>query len=346
MDEGNVRRWAHIDQILGASSARYFGAGFRQVNHGIHDIQVDIGASTASAAIDVQYPKEWSKKRSRQLEPHLSTLDTMTVAAGLTEIYLRHAYSLADGEVARCWIRRAVMRASAAPTTGLTRVPASVTLRRSEPSEASLCGHLSHFTCMIGSMGIDLVLDHPSGTQGSGVVPYERLEDVLGASQHRHYAGIYKSTGIDLTNVVTHSIEHAVATMTLAPVHERADVSGLSASYEPFVSMMHALVAAAQMSQVLLYQYDQISRESSNNMWLRKLSMEMQRATPIEGPFEIKTSITKTTVLPMKATRWRSANFVTSFPGIQMEYNLAHELTPVGVPAPLASATVTEETAP
>lgn len=343
MNERNVRPWAHIDQILGAASTRYFGAGFRQVNHSINDIRVDTVAGTATASIDVHYPTEWSKKKSRQLEPHLSTLDTMTVAAGLTEIFLRQAYTLADGEMARSWIRRAVMRASTAPTTGLTDVPASVKLTESEPSANSLCGNLSSFTCTIGSMGIDLLLDHPGGARGSRPVSYEQLEHALGESGRRHYAGIYKSTSIELTNVVAHSVEQASATMTLTPAHERADVRGLSASYEPFVSMMHALVAAAQTSQVLLYQYDQISRESSNNMWLRKLTMEMPEPAHISAPFEIKTSITKTSVLPMKSTRWRSANFVTSFPGIQMEYNLAHELIPVAAATP--SATIQEEAA-
>jgi hypothetical protein len=251
----------------------------------------------------------------------------MTVAAELADLYLRHAYGLEDADASRSWIRRAVMKASSTPTTDLGRVPASIEVERTEASPEAMCGTLSHLACVAGSMAVDLIVDHPVVEARNRSAAYDQMDDALGSADRRHYTSGYKSTAIDLSEVSSDAVDHASATMTLQPSTRREAASGLSADYEPFASMMYALTAAAQMSQVVLYGYDQLSRETSNNMWLRRLSMEMPRPVRIERPFLIQTALTKTSVLPMKASRWRSASFSTSFPGIQMEYNLAHELT-------------------
>jgi len=337
-----IRR-PHIDEILGDSATRYFGAGFRQVRHRLYDVRVDVRNRSANLVVEVQYPSAWSKKRNRELQPHLSTIDAMTVAADLAELYLRQAYGLSAADAARCWIRRSVMKASATPTTDLAHVSASTTLERTEASADAICGHFSQLKCVIGSMNVELVVDHPIVEATNHSASYAQIDDALGPAACRHYAEGHKGTFIDLSDIVADAPDRAAATMILQPSPAPGAPDGLSASYEPFVSMMHALVAAAQMSQVVLYQFDQITRETSNNMWLRRLAMEMHRPTTIDRPLLIQTWITKTNVLPMKASQWRSANFVTSFPGIQMDYNLAHELTSTTSASTSAPAT-TERT--
>jgi hypothetical protein len=276
---------------------------------------------------EVKYPTEWSKKRNRELQPHLSTLDSMTVATDLSDIYLRHAFGI-DAQAAQvCWVRRAVIKASSTPTTDLHRVPVSLALLGTEASSDGFGGHASRLACSAGSMTVELVVNHPIGKEGSRAAMYADIDDALGSAEQRHYVTSYKQAGLTLTDIVAEREDCAAATMTLS-APKNGPVLGLSARYEPFVSMMYALISAAQMSQVVLYQCDHITRETSNNMWLRRLAMEMERPVPIDGPFLIQTGITRTTVLSMKGSRWRSANFTTEFPGLRMEYNLAHELAP------------------
>jgi hypothetical protein len=327
-----------IDDFLGDSSTRYFGAGFRHVSHRIHDVRVDSAARAATALVDVRYPTAWSRKRNRELQPHLSSIDALTVAADLADLHLRCAYGFDANGAARCWLRGCVLKAASTPTTDLRRVPVSSSLERTDADPDSLCGHVSHLTCRVGSIAVDLVVDHPVVEPGSGTVTFAHIDEALGRGDCRHYGEGYKRVSIRIGDIRSDEAGRIDAEIDFRPSGVWLP-DGLSADYEPFMSMAHAIVGGAQLAQVVLYKYDQITRERSNNLWMRKIAMRMPKPVALDGPFRGQTWITKTNIIPMKSAQWRSASFVLTFPGLEVDYNLAHELLPsAGMVAPAPRA--------
>ncbi|HEY2514192.1 MAG TPA: AvrD family protein [Polyangiaceae bacterium] len=320
----------NIDVFLGEASGRYFGAGFRQVGHQLRDVRVDGAARSASARLDVRYPAEWSKKRNRELVPHLSSIDALTAAANLADVFLRDALGLGAEEIARCWVGDCLLKAAATPTTDLERVPVTLSLEQTEARSDALGGQRSRFACRVGAITVELLVDHPAGQRSEAAAERGEIEEALGPAERRHYGEAYKYMGVEITDVDARTRGRVDAELTLEPIRPWRAV-GLSAAYEPFLSMVHVIVGGAQLAQVVLYEYDRITREGSNNLWMRRIAMHMPRPTPLVAPFRGQTWITKASIIPMKASQWRSANFELTFPGLKVEYSLAHELASRGV---------------
>ncbi len=232
-----VSRFSSIDEILGDSRTRFFGAGFRLVRHEVVDVDVDPLGKTARASARIEYPAAWSTKKSRELQPHLSTLDAATIGAQLCEAYVRTANAI-EGEAAdRMWLARTTLRPSNTPTTDLTAVPASCTLVNTESAPDSLCGHLSSFTAQVGSIGLAFVVDHPIGAVGDAAAHWADIAEILGPAEERYFGSAYMATQVVLSDIeFDESGERVRALLDLEDPPERPTLRGMGASYFPFVS--------------------------------------------------------------------------------------------------------------
>jgi hypothetical protein len=157
-------RFDSIDDCLGPATGRFFGDGFRRVVHRIADITVrpgDNGRGRVDAKAGLRYPPDWSTKSTDvTLRPHLSSVDALLIAVRLGEMYLTHTHGLDRSQRRRMWLRRCTMKTPSAPQEDLSEfdVEAVNVDRRAEPN--SLCGHVSVFECVIGTLKLTCEIEH------------------------------------------------------------------------------------------------------------------------------------------------------------------------------------------
>src|SRR5262245_45025114 len=110
-----IERYESVDDVLGTAETRYFGSGYRSVEHRVFDVLLDTRSCAAAAYAEVIYPASWSKKPNQELTPHLSSIDGFVIATQLMEAYLREAFGLDDDSVRDCWIRKCSVKSGPTP---------------------------------------------------------------------------------------------------------------------------------------------------------------------------------------------------------------------------------------
>lgn len=296
-----LSRFSSIDELLGESRTRFFGAGFRLVQHDITDVEVSPRERTTAAKARIDYPASWSTKKSRELQPHLSTLDAFIIGAQLCETHLRTAYGIDGDAIDRVWVSRTTLKPSNTPTLDLTSVPASCTLVRTEAISDSLCGHLSSFTAQVGSIALEFVLDHPIGTPSESPARWSNLGELLGPAESRYYGSAYT-----LTQLVLRDIEFDVSgerVRSLLDLYDPLDMPrlrGMSSAYFPFLSLTNIIVGLAQLAQSLMYRYDNIQRDASHNLWMRRVALHSAEPVAVRRGLRAETWSTKMSLLPLK----------------------------------------------
>jgi hypothetical protein len=319
-----------IDDVLGDESRRYFGTGYRKVNHRIRDVCIDTGEKRATATAEISYPIEWSLKKQGELRPHLSSVDAVVLSEQLGEAYVREAYGLDDAMAARMWLRRCILKAGATPTLELDAIPLKVNVVETVVAPDSDGGYRTRFTSQIGSMAVDFSLDHPIA-QANPVLKRTcaDIEELLGSAAERFFGQGYKAGHLRIKDVEVNGAQQRVSAKVESMYPPACHVTrGAGATFYPFLTCIEAIVSIAQLAQVALYAQDEISRDRSHTLWMRRVAITS--LLPVGGPelFDIGTWMIKSAILPFGGQRWRVGTFGVTFPGVGMDadYSVAHQL--------------------
>jgi hypothetical protein len=340
----HVERYRSVDDVLGDAGVRFFGNGYRQVYQRVLDVRIDTPSRSATAVAEVIYPNSWSTKQERELTPHLSSIDSFVIAAQIVEAYVREAYGVDDVTSRRCWLRHCTIRSGPAPTLELNVIPVHMLLTKTAPDATTICGYLSEFKLKVGTISVDLELDHPVFVERQVRTIFSDVDACLGAQQRRYYGCGYKATSIGVSDLVLNRpADRAHAQFSLG-FAANSSPAGLSGSYFPFISIVDALVGTAQLTQAVLYRQDNLTRASSGNMWMRRISVNVPRPMEPAPSFDVETWIHQANVVPIGDQRWRTAKFKVKYPSLEAgEYSVAHQLPDATGPkqqASLSSAVV------
>lgn len=332
MDEHVSNRfYDSVDEILGDPATRYFGSGYRNVQQHVFDVQIGATSSRASATARVTYPDSWSTKTNHELVPHLSSIDGFVIATELLEAYLREAYALDDAGIQDCWIQHCTIKSGQTPTLDLERVPVGLQCTSTRADAGAMFGRYSEFTLKVGSLGLDLVIDHPVGTdtnERKSRTSFKAVDELLGEMAQRYYGGGFKTTHVAVRHLELSPFVDGASAKVHVTHAPQLVTRGLSGNYQPFISIPDALVATAQLAQVVLYRRDNLTRATSRNMWMRKISVTIPRPASLatDTTFEVKTWVAQASILPIGHSHWRAAKFKVTLPSMNSEFSLAHEL--------------------
>jgi hypothetical protein len=318
--------FGNVDEILGDAKARYFGGGYRDVNQRVLEVELDTEQRSATALARVTYPVAWSTKANRELVPHLSSIDAIIIAMEITETYLREAYGLDDFSARDCWVRRCSVRSGPTPTLQLNQIPVTLRLVATRPDTETMCGYASDLKVRVGLLTVELSVDHPLFVERRVHMSFSDVDWCLGAHQDRYYAGGYKHTRVGVSDVVLNRpVDRARALFSLDYASDSTH-GGLSGGYFPFISITDAVVGTAQLAQAVLYRQDNLTRASSRNLWMRKISITIPRPAAPQPKFDVETWISHANVVPIAGQRWRTAKFQVRMPSLTAEYSVAHAL--------------------
>lgn len=305
-----------IDEFLGPASGRYFGAGYRRVEQRLAALRISGDLVTAQATL--AYPGDWSRKASKALRPHLSTVDALVFTLGLVEAWLTHTAALTLAERRVLWLRRFEMRAGSKPQEDLDAF--AVSAQRVSTNEGG-----SVFVCRIGTIGVECEVAHGPYAMAAAPGIYTTADAILGTAEERYWGAAYKQR--------RHAIEQVAANAT--GVGARLTVSGpdcgsgdgFGADHQPCTSMLDCFLMLAQLSQVIAYEHDGITRATSQTLWMRRLAMrcETPRLTFGEA-FDVDLELRRARHLRRDAGTWSLFDLACDFSGLQVTASMAHLL--------------------
>jgi len=307
-----------IDAVLGDRAGRFFGEGYKRIDHRIFDITLGgdaQGRPHLSAVAGVAYPLDWSRKSTRVLEPHLSSIDCAIFGYRLLAVLLRECCGLTEAEITRCWMPYVQFSSGTTATESLDEFPITVTV--TEMSDASLT--------LTGALGSSMTLEATVALPNAPRPCSRELRTV-----HEHGGGYYDGPvyqrGQYLRDlVVTEDIGTVAAAIQLTETESPTGLVGVADAYQPCACLVDTTVILAQLSQVLLYQLDNIARRDSETLWMRR--MTARAATPPASiPTTAATRMVRSMVLTFGGGPWRISTWEAEFADCEIRYDLAHRL--------------------
>lgn len=320
-----------IDEVLGDAADRFFASGFSRVRHSIGELRVGAGACGAmgvAAKASLSYPEDWSKKRDvMPLRPHLSTVDAFVIGVQLAEAFAVHTIGVPVEAREWLWVKRCEFRSGTAAQEDLASFDVGATLTAITPTETPLgLSYAASFDCTIGAIKLSLQLEVPRPQMSFGTLEFATIDDALGDATSRFYGDGYKNRRHRIDKLDLSAGDHITASVTVDSGMELR-YQDVESQYCPSVSMLDCILAQAQITQVLMYALDDVRRQDSNTLWMRRVVLQSRSPVrPAELPFVASATVTKSRLMTMNGAAWRSADFVGDFHGISAAYNLAHQL--------------------
>ncbi|WFE64314.1 AvrD family protein [Micromonospora sp. WMMD714] len=319
-----ILRLDTVDDALGPAAGRFFGTGYQRVRYALDDATFSRsgGTLTGRAALTISYPVDWSRKDGQRRVPHLSTIDALVVAARATEQALV-ASGVPASALPAAFVRSVRIRAGARPVEQLGRIDVRC-IRRGTPrpvEETDPPGAVrSVFEIAIGTMHTDIEVEHPAARAGGHHPSYEPPANGLYVDGFAERRLSIKGIRADLdTLAVTGDVRLSA---TRPP--SRAGIEG---GYAPAVTIFDAFVTTLQLGQVLLYAHDRVSRDASNNLWMRQTRIVRNRpAAQGHAPVRASTRLRNVDLLGKGGHRWRTADVVGELAGIQVSCSVTHQL--------------------
>lgn len=324
----------HIDKILGSSQKRYFGNGYKQVKHDISNINIDPKTHKFTADISIQYPGDWSKKEtSKELQPHLSTIDAYILSSQMVEAYLCFCQLLSEDDRKQSWIRKLSIKAGKSPVNDLSRIAMKGEFEETKTTKDSLNGYISNFRLVLAGFTIQLELDHgPTRTiLSSDAGFFQSIYDVLEHTQSSYYGFQYKNLQheIFITQANAEKLDSEII------INKESDFlvsNNLGATHASFYNPLDILISCAQLCQILMYQIDDLDRSNTKNLWMRSITVYCPKPLIKEGRFPVTVSVDKSKLLEKGESEWRFADISAKTPlddECYLEASVAHEVVRV-----------------
>ncbi len=306
------QRFASVDEVLGEAESRYFGGGHNRVRYNFSDHTV-----TSTARCSAEIDGTWSQKGVQQQVPHASTLDAMFMASAMAERHCRDVLSCSDSKLARLYPARVTVRAGSEPSP-VDGMHLSANLERA----ASVNPAEFVFRVVVANLEVRLVLVEvdPSGLEGADLVGSAPPGDVVRRPRETRIEDLVLSD--DATRVE--------ATAYVQQARTPPERCGLGWQVDDRLQLTEALLVCAQVCQVMIYQHDQIDRAESENLWMRRIEIELFSDRPLrpEQPTFIQGTIDRVTDVPLGEMVFRSFRVSGGSDHLRCSANIAHALPP------------------
>lgn len=324
----------HIDQILGLSQKRYFGNGYKQVKHDITNINIDPKTHKFSADISISYPADWSKKEtSKELQPHLSTIDAYIVSSQMVEAYISFCQLLDADDRKQSWIRKLSIKAGKSPVNDLNRIAAKGEFENTVANADSLNGNISNFSIVIAGFTIQLELDHGpvKAILNSDAGYFKSINDALKGRKSSYYGGQYKHLHHDIFVNQVNS-QQLVSDIVINKERDYQVDNNLGAKYSSYYNPLDILISCAQLCQILMYKIDGLDRTNTKNLWMRSITVFCPKPAIKEGKFPVVVSVDQSKLLEKGKSDWRFADISAKTAldnNCYLEASVAHEVVRV-----------------
>lgn len=306
-----------IEDALGPAEKRYFGGGFKSTEY---EVNVTYHSGHAMGVVAVNYHNGWSSKAADKIrKPHLSTLDASLIGGQVGCSLLRRRYSFSQPDCEQAWLRQIDIRAGNMAYEDLSAVPLKAQLVSSELDDTSLFGYLTKIEVTLGTMHVALVIDHGLSNKAESHAPGE----------DHYFTNGFRQRDCHLSNISFEREASEVQADLSLKLASNRPAFGIMGAYPRSLLAIEVLTSFAQLAQVLMYRLDNLSREQTNNLWMRSLSLYCPYPIIPRVKHRLALRCVRSSLLQRQSEQWRLTTvkaLVSEHPEFRLTAKLCHSL--------------------
>lgn len=101
----NTASFTTLDDFLGPRQQRFFGAGYKNTDLKVRDVNLDRAARTLDAVLDIDMLGGWSSHSGKERKYHLSNVEALVIAGQTAQALLYWLDGLKREDVDNLWLR-------------------------------------------------------------------------------------------------------------------------------------------------------------------------------------------------------------------------------------------------
>lgn len=277
---GNI--FMDVNDILGNYVTRYFGAGHKHTTYAIADVKKNTkGNYVALASLDFN-TDQWSTKNGIQQVAHVSTIDAITLSCLLIEKVI------ASLNLDNYFIQKFDFKAGRSAIEDIKNIDMEVmNLIIDEPTIS--------FKTILEGMKVSIVL------KKSETYKQNNSDFTNSASFLNNHL---KDTHLDI-NEINYLGDSGLSASVNRKRKPQATYHGLGSCLQDHLSLLEWLIVFSQIGEIMAYNYDHISRQYSNNLWMKHVTATFNEKATLSYPIKTISEITKASIIKMKGNSWR-----------------------------------------
>lgn len=256
-----------IDYYLGAKDKRYLASGYKKVCYEYKQLHVDNGILKGS--LDIEWGGVWSIKGASSLKPHLGTAEYLAIAANMVEVYLAKVYKLSQSAINYSYISFFKLKMPPVPKQQTSSLNVSVNKVEFTGNDHRItsvfCVDIDHVKVRVNVVHCSEQGDNFWKISERGICSIRKHYFTEGYKKHCH------QIFVDSKDWEQDRLEAAIS---LTNCSDRYDENGIATAYLPGPSLTDFVLISGELIQALIYKMDNLSREETNNLWLRELTIE------------------------------------------------------------------------
>lgn len=272
----------NANDILGNYDTRYFGAGHKHTTYAMTDVKKNTkGNYTAIASLDLNTDK-WSTKNGVQQVAHVSTIDAVALSCLIIET------AIAPLNLDNYFIHKFDFKAGSSAIEDIKNIDMEVTkLNFDDP--------IISFKTVLEGIKVSIVLKKSEFYKQSHYkfADYDSFLD-------NHLKDTYLD--IDKINYLGNS---GLSTSINRKRNPQVIYHGLGSCIQDHLSILEWLVVFSQIGEIMAYNYDHITRQCSNNLWMKHVTATFNEKATVSYPITTISEVTHASIIEMKGNRWR-----------------------------------------
>ncbi|MCT4414011.1 AvrD family protein [Leuconostoc pseudomesenteroides] len=248
-----MSNYNNIDDIIGDSSARYFGEGYRNVKYDVISKNMELGS--VAEIFNIIYPDQWSVKNGQSINSHLSTIDGIILAIKSIEDYFTDL-GISYDELAQFKVHDLVIKAGKTLKEDLDDVAVNLLVKTIDNGTWSFKGKVGTF---------------------SVVVKVNKMADVISKKStegiHDYIFSEFRNSKIIVSDVaITENHNSVNSEYEISNEHVASYFNGVSNTiYSGELSIVDGIVIVAELTEALLLEINNVDRDNSNLLIMRKI---------------------------------------------------------------------------
>jgi hypothetical protein len=295
----NTLQSSDTGRYLGASSKRYFSDGYKDIQHSFSNIRIE--KKELLADLILEWPEKWSEKKGVAITPHVGTLDFFLASAILVEKYFQPMNKEFIKRVNKMWIAEFVCK-SGNKCLEKQSIPCLCRLLSKEKMDNKI--HYL-FEVLVANTIVRLKVVSPYHSLTSSFDPF------FAAQTDSYYFNEYKGADRIISSINLMPSEKYISADYELRHNQDSSFHGLTSDYMPCLTFCDLVLCAGQLTQILLYNLDNISREESSNLWMRKIHCVYNKPIPMNS--QVSVSINKTNMVKMKSGIYNCSELTFNF---------------------------------
>lgn len=295
-------KYESIDDVIGSSDKRYFGTGYKRVSY-IH-LETEILDTTITSLYTITYPYDWSvKKKKGDLKPHLSTLDALVITIDTIEKFLMKKMMYSQDALEQLFVTSISIKAGKKLDEGIYRVTSEFNFIQEREC------------CFIGKVGDFLITIRLKSENDDNLFKIAKSSDEL----------IIKNIKVDKRKNI------AECYSVFENIHKFKGINSKIIQNKHVVNLINHIIVAAQLTEVMHKHIDDISRDNSNTLIMRKVSIEYVRTDSQNTIKKVLIKVEKSKVLRVKNLWIRVSDMKSTIDNSIISYSVAQEISRKGV---------------